>query len=98
MNYIRSTDGRSVTVELIGEVDAANVPEIEERLLKELEGTNELIFDLKKLEYISSAGLRVLLQMQKLMKAQGEMFIKNASDEIMEIFRVTGFVRLLSIK
>lgn len=98
MNYIRSADGRSVTVELIGEVDAANVPEIEERLLKELEGTNELIFDLKKLEYISSAGLRVLLQMQKLMKAQGEMFIKNASDEIMEIFRVTGFVRLLSIK
>lgn len=74
-----------------------NVTEIEETLLKEVEGVSDLTFDLKDLEYISSAGLRVLLGMQKMMKSKGNMTIRNTSDEVMEIFKVTGFVRLLNI-
>ncbi len=98
MNFTKSQDGNTLTVELVGEVDSMNTPELEERLLKETEGITELIFDLKGLEYISSAGLRVLLTMQKMMKTQGSMVIKNTNDEVMDIFKVTGFVRLLHLE
>ena len=97
MNFEKTNDGSTLTVELIGEVDSMNTPELEEKLLKEIDGVKELIFDLKGLEYISSAGLRVLLTMQKTMKAQGSMVIKNTNEEVMEIFKVTGFVRLLNL-
>ncbi len=96
--YIKkSDDGKTMTVELVGEVDSMNAPEIEETLSREVKDVTELIFDLSKLEYISAAGLRMLLQMQKMMKTQGNMTIKSVSDEIMDIFKVTGFVRLLNI-
>ena len=97
MNFEKTNGGNTLTVELIGEVDSMNTPELEEKLLKEIEGVTELIFDLSKLEYISSAGLRVLLTMQKTMKSQGSMVIKNTNEEVMEIFKVTGFVRLLNL-
>ena len=97
MKLKESNDGSELTVTLAGEVDAANVTEIEEKLLKEVAGVTALTFDLKELEYISSAGLRVLLQMQKMMKTQGNMVIINTNDEVMDIFKVTGFVRLLNI-
>ena len=97
MNILKTNDGKTMTAELVGEVDSMNVTEIEETLLKEINNVTELIFDLSKLEYISSAGLRVLLQMQKMMKSQGNMTIKNVNEEVMEIFKVTGFVRLLNI-
>ena len=97
MNFEKTNNGTTLTVELIGEVDSMNTPELEEKLLKEIDGVKELIFDLKGLEYISSAGLRVLLTMQKTMKAQGSMVIKNTNEEVMEIFKVTGFVRLLNL-
>ena len=97
MKYEKSADGTKLTVALVGEVDSMNVAEIEERLLKEVEGVTDLTFDLKELEYISSAGLRVLLSMQKMMKTQGNMVIINTNDEVMDIFKVTGFVRLLNL-
>ena len=97
MNFEKTNDGNTLTVELIGEVDSMNTPEIEAKLLEETKGITELIFDLKDLEYISSAGLRVLLTMQKQMKSQGSMVIKNTNEEVMEIFKVTGFVRLLNL-
>ena len=97
MKLKKSNDGSELTVTLAGEVDAANVTVIEEKLLKEVAGVTDLTFDLKELEYISSAGLRVLLQMQKMMKTQGNMVIINTNDEVMDIFKVTGFVRLLNI-
>ena len=97
MNILKTNDEKTMTAELVGEVDSMNVTEIEETLLKEINNVTELIFDLSKLEYISSAGLRVLLQMQKMMKSQGNMTIKNVNEEVMEIFKVTGFVRLLNI-
>ena len=86
MNFEKTNNGTTLTVELIGEVDSMNTPELEEKLLKEIDGVKELIFDLKGLEYISSAGLRVLLTMQKMMKTQGSMVIKNTNDEVMDIF------------
>lgn len=97
MNCIKSADGTKLTVAHVGEVDSMNITVIEEELLKEVEGVTDLTFDLKELEYISSAGLRVLLQMQKLMKTQSNMVIINTNDEVMDIFKVTGFVRLLNL-
>ena len=97
MKYEKSSDGKKLNVQLVGEVDSMNVAEIEEKLLKEVEGVTDITFDLKELEYISSAGLRMLLQMQKMMKTQGNMVVINTNEEVMEIFKVTGFVRLLNI-
>ena len=74
-----------------------NVAKIEERLLKEVEGVTDITFDLSKLECISSAGLRMLLQMQKMMKTQGNMAVVSTNEEVMEIFKVTGVVRQLNI-
>ena len=98
MRVEKSADGTAMTVTLTGEVDSLNVNEIEEELLKEVEGVTDLTFDMKELEYISSAGLRVLLQMQKLMKTKGSMVIKNTNEEVMGIFKVTGVVRLLNFE
>ena len=97
MEFEKTNGGAEMTVRLIGEVDSVNVTGIEETLLRESEGVTDMTFDLKQLEYISSAGLRVLLQMQKMMKTQGKMTVRNVSEEVMDIFRVTGFVRLLNI-
>ena len=63
-----------------------------------LDGKTELIMDMAKLEYISSAGLRVLLSTQKIMNKQGSLVIKSASDEVKEIFEVTGFSDILTIE
>ncbi|MCR5020631.1 STAS domain-containing protein [Ruminococcus sp.] len=97
MDFEKTENGSTLTVSLIGELDSMNTPELEEKLIKEIKGVHDLVFDLAKLEYISSAGLRVLLQMQKTMKTQGSMVIKNTNDEVMDIFKVTGFVRLLNL-
>ena len=97
MKYEKTPDGKKLNVRLVGEVDSMNVAEIEEKLLKEVKGVTDITFDLAKLEYISSAGLRMLLQMQKMMKTQGNMVVINTNEEVMDIFKVTGFVRLLNI-
>ena len=97
MKYERSEDGKKLYIELGGEIDAANAADIENVLLQEIEGVNDLTFDLKDLEYISSAGLRVLLMLQKTMKDRGNMVIKNVTEDVMGIFNVTGFVKLLNI-
>lgn len=98
MEFEKTQDGSTLKVTLVGELDSMNTPELEEKLIKETVGVKELIFDLEKLEYISSAGLRVLLQMQKQMKNQGSMVIRNTSEDVMDIFKVTGFIRLLNLE
>ena len=97
MNIIKSDDEKMMTVELDGEVDSMTAPRIEAAVFAELEGVTDVIFDLKELEYISSAGLRSLQKLQKAMKAQGNMVIKNVPPDVMEIFKVTGFIRVLRI-
>ena len=81
-----------------GRLDTVTAPELENEIKQSTEGVTELIFDLKGLEYISSAGLRVLLSAQKTMNAQGEMKVRNANETIMEIFEVTGFSDILTIE
>ncbi|MCR4901511.1 MAG: STAS domain-containing protein [Butyrivibrio sp.] len=87
-----------LVVGLEGRLDTTTAPQLESELKDATEGVKELVFDLAKLEYISSAGLRVLLSAQKLMNKQGNMVVKNPNDDIMEIFEVTGFVDIFTIE
>ena len=98
MTINKKLDGSTLTIALEGRLDTTTSPQLESELQDALGGVTELIFDLEKLEYISSAGLRVLLSSQKIMNKQGEMFIENVCPEIMEIFDVTGFVDILTIR
>ena len=91
-------EGTKLTVLLSGRIDATSAPKLEEELEAALGGVTELILDLTNLEYISSAGLRVLLANQKKMNTQGSMTLINVKDEIMEIFDVTGFSDILNIE
>jgi len=83
---------------LEGRLDTTTAPNLEKELKSSLDDVTELIMDFEKLEYISSAGLRVLLSAQKTMNKQGEMKIIHVSDTIMEIFKVTGFSDILTIE
>ena len=87
----------SLCVSLEGRLDTATSPELEAKLKPALNGVTELVIDLKALDYISSAGLRVLLSAQKVMNRQGEMVVRNANEAIMEVFEVTGFVDILTL-
>jgi len=88
----------SLEVALSGRLDTMTAPELETTLKESLNGVSELILDFDKLEYISSAGLRVLLSAQKLMSKQGGMKLVHVNETIMEIFEVTGFSDILTIE
>lgn len=89
---------KALTIALEGRLDTMTAPELEAALKTALEGVEELTFDFEKLDYISSAGLRVLLAAQKTMNRQGSMKVKNANEIILEIFEVTGFSDILTIE
>ncbi len=97
LNITKEQNGGVVFILLEGRLDTSTAPNLEEELKDSLQGISELVFDLSKLEYISSAGLRVLLSAQKTMNKQGNMVVKNVSNSIMEIFDVTGFSDILTI-
>lgn len=92
-----STENDTTTVTLDGRLDTMTAPELEAELRQRIDGVDHLVFDFAKLEYLSSAGLRVLLASQKTMNKQGTMQILNANDTIREIFDVTGFSDILTI-
>jgi anti-sigma B factor antagonist len=98
MTINKIANGSELTVALDGRLDTTTAPQLDDELKTALNGVTKLDFDLGKLEYISSAGLRVLLSAQKVMNKQGEMVVKNANEEIKEIFEVTGFVDILTIE
>ena len=98
MNILKTQAGTALTVALEGRLDTTTSPQLEGELRTAVNGITELIFDLSKLDYVSSAGLRVLLSAQKVMNRQGSMKIRNVKPEIMEIFDVTGFTDLLDIE
>ena len=99
MTITKTLDGTALTVAVDGRLDTLSSPQLEQSLSKSLDGVTELIFDLKKLVYISSAGLRVLLGAQKIMDDQkGTLTVKNAGPRIMEIFDVTGFLDMMNIQ
>lgn len=96
---IRKTKNDSkLSIALEGRLDTTTAPQLEAEVKSSLDGIKELEFELSKLEYISSAGLRVLLSAQKIMNKQGKMVIHGAREEIIEIFDVTGFVDILTIE
>ena len=98
MQINKTKDGAKLTLALEGRLDTTTTPELEAVVKSELGGIQSLTFDLASLDYISSAGLRVLLSAQKIMNKQGEMTVTNCSEEIMEIFDVTGFSDILTIQ
>lgn len=98
MEIIKNQNGKELTIELKGRLDTTTSPELEAELKSSLNDVEKLVFDFANLEYISSAGLRVLLAAQKVMNKQGEMIILNANDEIKEVFDITGFTDILTIK
>lgn len=83
---------------LKGRLDTITAPSLENELNDSLPGVTELILDCAALEYVSSAGLRVILAVQKVMNRQGKMIVKNVNDTIMEVFEITGFLDLLTIE
>lgn len=85
-------------IEVSGRLDTVTAPELEKTIEEDIEGTKNLVLDIKGLEYISSAGLRVLLAAQKKISKTGLMKVINACDEVMEIFDVTGFTEILTIE
>ena len=98
MTIQKSLEGMQLTYALEGRLDTMTSPELEEDLTASIEGVETLIFDLEKLEYISSAGLRVLLWAQKTMNTQGEMKVLHVQSDIMDVFTITGFADVLTIE
>ena len=98
LNIEKKSDGKNLSFALSGRLDTTTAPDLEKEVKENIEGVEKLDFDFSDLAYISSAGLRVLLSAQKIMNKQGEMVVKNCSDEIKEIFEVTGFSDILTIE
>lgn len=98
LNINKTIEDKTLTVTLEGRLDTTTAPQLESELKSELAGVTTLVMDFEKLEYISSAGLRVLLSAQKIMNKQGEMKVVHVSDVINEIFEVTGFSDILNIE
>ena len=98
LNIEKKQEGKDLTVALTGRLDTVTAPELESELAAALEDAENLVMDMKDLEYISSAGLRVLLTAQKTMNQKGTMKLINVNETVMEIFEVTGFVDILTIE
>ncbi|MCQ2409241.1 MAG: STAS domain-containing protein [Clostridia bacterium] len=98
MEIIKNQNGNALTIAIEGRLDTTTAPVLENEIKTALEGVADLTVDLAKLEYISSAGLRVVLSMQKQMNKQGSMVIKNVCADVMEVFEITGFADILTIE
>ncbi len=98
MKISKIANGSELTVSLEGRLDTNTSPDLEAALKGALEGVDSLIFDMEKLEYVSSAGLRVLLSAQKTMNKQGAMKLIHVNELIGEIFEVTGFSDILTVE
>ena len=91
-------NGRELTFVLGGRLDTTTAPGFEAELKASIDGVEKLVFDIAKLEYVSSAGLRVLLSAQKIMNRQGVLIVKNPTGDVYEIFEVTGTLGILTIE
>ena len=98
MTINKTNEADKLIISVGGRLDTTTAPELEAELKNSLDDVKELVFDIKELEYISSAGLRVLLSAQKVMNKQGKMTVTGANEAVMEIFEVTGFVDILNIE
>ena len=98
LNIKKTSENGVACYKLEGRLDTVTAPELEAALQEGIAGITALTLDLEKLEYISSAGLRVLLSTQKIMQKQGELKLVNVGESIMEILEITGFVEILTIE
>lgn len=98
MKINKTQNGSELLIALEGRLDTTTAPELEKELKDSIGGVEDLTIDFEKLDYISSAGLRVLLSAQKIMMKQGEMRVVHVNETIMEIFEVTGFSDILTIE
>ena len=98
MTIEKILSGTELTIAITGRLDTTTAPQLEAEFKQSINGVEKLVLDFAGLEYLSSAGLRVLLAAQKVMNKQGEMIIKNVNDTINEIFEVTGFIDILTLE
>lgn len=98
MEIMKESHDTDLTLKLRGRLDTSTAPELESELKTCLEGVQSLTLDLKELEYISSAGLRVLLSAQKAMNKQGSMVVRNVNPIVRDVFDITGFSDFLTIE
>ena len=98
MTIAKHQNGTNLEIALEGRLDTLTAPELEAALKQSMSGIESLTLDFEKLDYISSAGLRVLLSTQKVMNQQGSMKLCHVNESIMEILEVTGFVDILTIE
>ncbi len=98
LNIEKNINGAELNIALTGRLDTTTAPELEKELKASMDDVTSIVIDMAALEYISSAGLRVLLSAQKIMNKQGKMTVKNVNETIMEIFEVTGFSDILTIE
>jgi anti-sigma B factor antagonist len=97
MQITKTISDDALTIAITGRIDTLTAPQLDAEIQGKLDGIKNLTIDLKNVEYISSAGLRIFLTAQKIMNKQGSMVVKNASSAIKEIFDVTGFSDILTI-
>lgn len=98
MEIIKTAQEKELNMALIGRLDTTTAPQLETELRNSLDGVEKLVLDFEKLDYISSAGLRVILSAQKAMNKQGKMIICHVNADIMEVFEITGFSDILTIE
>ena len=98
MTIEKNINGTSAALKIIGRLDTATAPELEATVDGCVASITELVLDCSALEYVSSAGLRVILKAQKLMNAKGSMKLTNVNEAVMEVFDITGFADILTIE
>ena len=98
MTIAKTSEGTKLTLALEGRLDTTTAPQLEAEVKGALAGVTELVMDFSQLEYLSSAGLRVILAAQKIMNRQGTLIIRHVNETIMEVFEVTGFSDILTIE
>ena len=98
MTIDKQLNGSELTLTLNGRLDTTTAPELETAIKENIAGITNLVMDFAGLEYLSSAGLRVILGAQKTMNKQGEMVIRNVNETINEVFEITGFIDILTIE
>jgi anti-sigma B factor antagonist len=98
MTISKQQNGSALTLALEGRLDTTTSPELEKELKASLDGADSLVLDFSKLDYISSAGLRVLLSAHKQMSAKGGMKVTNVNEIVREVFDVTGFADILTVE
>ena len=98
MTINKQQNGAALTLALEGRLDTTTAPQLEAELKASLNGAESLILDFSKLDYISSAGLRVLLYAHKAMSGKGGMKVTNVNEIVQEVFEVTGFADVLTVE